>query len=177
MWVYEETVDGRKLTDIINSDHENVRYMPGIKLPPNIVADPDVVSAAKGASVLIFVLPHQFLGGLCKKIVGTLAPDCIAISLVKAVHFDETGIVLISDMIKKGLNGMDVSVLMGANLAVEVARGAFCETTIGLVTAGFQFALLLFCNGLIFFHPAGIASRRTVSCSSAFSTTLCSTSR
>lgn len=131
MWVFEEIVNGKKLTEIINKEHENVKYMRGIKLPENIVADPDVVSATKGANVIIFVLPHQFLGGLCKKIAGNHAPDCIAISLIKAVHFDDTGIVLISDIIKKGLGGMDVSVLMGANLAVEVARGAFCETTIG----------------------------------------------
>jgi glycerol-3-phosphate dehydrogenase (NAD+) len=131
MWVFEEIIDGKKLTEIINSEHENVKYMKGIKLPTNVVADPDVVSATKGANVLIFVLPHQFLGGLCKKIAGNHHSNCIAISLIKAVHFDETGIVLISDMIKKGLGGMDVSVLMGANLAVEVARGAFCETTIG----------------------------------------------
>ena len=44
MWVFEEMVGGRKLTDIINEDHENVKYMPGIKLPRNVVADPDVVS-------------------------------------------------------------------------------------------------------------------------------------
>ena len=39
--------------------------------------------------------------------------------------------VLVSDLIKQGLHGMDVSVLMGANLAKEVAGGAFWETTIG----------------------------------------------
>lgn len=37
MWVFEEMVNGRKLTEIINTDHENVKYLPGHKLPPNIV--------------------------------------------------------------------------------------------------------------------------------------------
>jgi len=131
MWVFEEMVNGKKLTEIINTQHENTKYMPGIKLPHNVVADPCVVSATKKADILIFVLPHQFLGGLCKKILGNTNPGCIAVSLIKAVHFDSSGMVLISSMIKQGLGGMDVSVLMGANLAKEVAGGAFCETTIG----------------------------------------------
>lgn len=37
MWVYEENINGRKLTDIINTDHENVKYLPGYKLPENVV--------------------------------------------------------------------------------------------------------------------------------------------
>jgi len=37
MWVFEEMVDGRKLTEIINTDHENVKYLPGHKLPENVV--------------------------------------------------------------------------------------------------------------------------------------------
>lgn len=37
MWVFEEMVDGRKLTEIINTDHENVKYLPGYKLPENVV--------------------------------------------------------------------------------------------------------------------------------------------
>lgn len=38
MYVYEEMVDGRKLTEIINQDHENVKYLPGHKLPANVVS-------------------------------------------------------------------------------------------------------------------------------------------
>lgn len=37
MHVHEEMVDGRKLTEIINETHENVKYLPGHKLPANVV--------------------------------------------------------------------------------------------------------------------------------------------
>ena len=37
MYVYEELIDGRKLTEIINSQHENVKYLPGCLLPDNVV--------------------------------------------------------------------------------------------------------------------------------------------
>jgi hypothetical protein len=52
-------VDGRNLTDIINEKHENVKYLPGVKLPDNIKAVPNLLQATKGADLLIFVLPHQ----------------------------------------------------------------------------------------------------------------------
>jgi glycerol-3-phosphate dehydrogenase (NAD+) len=38
MWVFEEDVNGRKLTEIINTDHENVKYLPGHKIPTNVVS-------------------------------------------------------------------------------------------------------------------------------------------
>ena len=37
MWVFEEDINGRKLTEIINNDHENVKYLPGQKIPDNVV--------------------------------------------------------------------------------------------------------------------------------------------
>ena len=42
MWVYEEEVNGRKLTDIINETHENVKYLPGVYIGDNVTACPDV---------------------------------------------------------------------------------------------------------------------------------------
>ena len=59
MWVYEEMIDDRKLTDIINTSHENAKYLPGIKLPACVRAVPDLLDAAKDATVLVFVVPHQ----------------------------------------------------------------------------------------------------------------------
>ena len=40
MWVFEETIthrgESRKLSEVINEEHENVKYLPNIKLPSNI---------------------------------------------------------------------------------------------------------------------------------------------
>merc|ERR1719231_391879 len=130
MWVFQEQVDGNNLTEIINTEHENVKYLPGIKFTDNVVADPDLTSAVTDSSLLIFVLPHQFLGRICPQMT-TMAKGCRAISLIKGIEFNEQGPILISNMIKDAINGMDVSVLMGANVANEVARDDFCESTVG----------------------------------------------
>ena len=29
MWVFEEEVNGQKLSEVINTTHENVKYLPG----------------------------------------------------------------------------------------------------------------------------------------------------
>lgn len=130
MWVYEEMIEGRKLTDIINTEHRNVKYLPDHDLPENVVAVPELLDAIRGCNVLVFVLPHQFLSRTCKTLKGKLASDTIAISLIKGIDFNEDGAVLMTDIIKNEL-GIDVSVLSGANIANEIAAGKFCESTIG----------------------------------------------
>ncbi|XP_033109408.1 glycerol-3-phosphate dehydrogenase [NAD(+)], cytoplasmic-like [Anneissia japonica] len=132
MWVFEEMIDGQKLTEIINTTHENVKYLKGYKLPENVIAVPDITDAIKDANVLVFVLPHQFVPKICKQMKGKIAPGAYAISLIKGLMSTEgdAGIELISKYINRELD-IPVSVLMGANLAPEVAAGNFCETTIG----------------------------------------------
>ncbi|XP_005802596.1 glycerol-3-phosphate dehydrogenase [NAD(+)], cytoplasmic-like [Xiphophorus maculatus] len=134
MWVYEEMVDGRKLTEIINTEHENVKYLPGHKLPKNVVAVPSVTEAMKGASILVFVIPHQFISRLCDEMKPHMTEGAIGISLIKGIDEGPDGLKLISDIIREKLQ-IDVSVLMGANIANEVADEKFCETTIGAKNA------------------------------------------
>ncbi|XP_008322079.1 glycerol-3-phosphate dehydrogenase 1-like protein [Cynoglossus semilaevis] len=130
MWVYEENIDGRNLTDIINTEHENVKYLPGYKLPENVVAIPKLRDAAEGADLLVFVVPHQFIRKLCDEMVGCVSNKARGISLIKGVDEGPEGLKLISDIIRERM-GIDMSVLMGANIANEVAAEKFCETTIG----------------------------------------------
>jgi len=88
MYVFEEMVDGKKLTEIINTTHENVKYLPGHKLPENVLAVPDVVEAAKDADILIFVVPHQFIRGLATAMLGKIKPTAVGLSLIKVCKND-----------------------------------------------------------------------------------------
>eukprot|EP00296_Roombia_truncata_P008265 JP446742.1.p1 GENE.JP446742.1~~JP446742.1.p1 ORF type:complete len:250 (-),score=77.00 JP446742.1:131-847(-) len=59
-----------------------------------------------------------------------MGPNAKAISLIKGFDFDDKGPALVSTMLREGL-GVNISVLMGANVANEVAQDHFCEATIG----------------------------------------------
>jgi len=140
MYVFEEIIEGQKLTEIINTKHENVKYLPGHKLPDNVVAVPDVVEAANGADVLVFVVPHQFIRGLCKALAGKIKPTALAVSLIKGFDVVDNQLDLISNVLRKSLN-VQCAVLMGANIAGEVAAEKFCEATIGCKDAAMGQAL------------------------------------
>ncbi|KAJ4889531.1 NAD(P)-binding domain protein [Raphanus sativus] len=82
-------------------DQENVKYLPGIKLGRNFVADPDHENAVKEANMLVFVTPHQFMDGICKKLKGKIKGEVEAISLVKWKEMKKRG----PCMIKTHLQG------------------------------------------------------------------------
>ncbi|KAI1322224.1 NAD-dependent glycerol-3-phosphate dehydrogenase N-terminus-domain-containing protein [Xylariaceae sp. FL0255] len=133
MWVYEEDVTyndkTEKLTDVINTHHENVKYLPGIKLPHNIVANPSLEEAVEGSSILIFNLPHQFIHRVCGQLKGKIVPYARAISCIKGVDVTDKGVSLFSEWIGDGL-GIYCGALSGANLATEIAQEKLSETTI-----------------------------------------------
>lgn len=159
-------VDGRKLTDIINTDHVNSKYLPGIPLPLNVVASSDIHEACSTADLIFFVVPHQFLGGNCQRPIIVIQPSAsrhtkittiairlifctfiigvlrqlkghvkstaIGVSLIKGLHVGFEGPVLLSHMIKSELSLYnDVAVVMGANVASEVAMVTLYLNQIG----------------------------------------------
>ncbi|KAI7863999.1 glycerol-3-phosphate dehydrogenase [NAD+] [Spinellus fusiger] len=130
-WVFEEDFKGEKLTKVINRDHENPKYLPGIKFVDTIKAVPDLIDACEGATVFVFVLPHQFVRSVCERLKGRIPTNAKAISLIKGLEIKPQGVTLFSEEISRLLGIHDVAALSGANIADEVAQEKFCETTIG----------------------------------------------
>lgn len=69
--------------------------------------------------MLVFVTPHQFVEGICKRLVGKIRKDVEAISLIKGMEVKKEGPCMISSLISQEL-GINCCVLMGANIANEV---------------------------------------------------------
>uniref|UniRef100_A0A8C0NTH1 Glycerol-3-phosphate dehydrogenase [NAD(+)] n=1 Tax=Canis lupus familiaris TaxID=9615 RepID=A0A8C0NTH1_CANLF len=95
-----------------------------------LIAVPNLGEAVKDADLLVFVIPHQFIHRICDELTGRVPKEALGITLIKGIDEGPEGLKLISDIIREKM-GIDVSVLMGANIASEVAAEKFCETTIG----------------------------------------------
>ena len=77
------------------------------------------------------VLPHQFIPRTANSVKDVIHPNAISVSMVKGgVDIAKDGLKLCSETIAE-IVGHSVSVIMGANVANEVARGDFCEATVG----------------------------------------------
>lgn len=146
MWVYEEEVSipegskhydpsskdstqKQKLTKLINHYHENVKYLPNIALPKNLIANPSLQDSVKDSTILVFNLPHQFISGLCDQMKGSILPYARGVSCIKGVSVSSEDIKLFSESIGEKLE-IYCGALSGANIANEVALEKFSETTI-----------------------------------------------
>lgn len=121
MWVFEEQVNGKPLSQIINQTHVNVKYLPNIDLGENVCAEPDLSAALRDATALVVVLPHQFLRktlGQVKNTLGSRREGIRAVTLIKGVDVQGTNIQSFAKVIQHEL-GVPCSALSGANIANE----------------------------------------------------------
>ncbi|KAH8264560.1 hypothetical protein KR038_010161, partial [Drosophila bunnanda] len=131
IYVYDDATRNSLLSEVINNSHENVKYLPGIKLPKNLIAVNDLLEAAQNADILIFSIPHTFVKSYCNILAGNVKETAFAVSMVKGLMQErDDEMVLVSDTISDQLDIPCYS-MMSAHSSMEMAQGKLCEVTVG----------------------------------------------
>jgi len=118
LWVYEDDV----YQAILNL-RENVVFMPGLKLPENIIPTKDMEEATKDADVIFIVVPSHVVRHVVKQMKPYLSNKTILVSVAKGIE-NETNLLMaevVLDVLGKGFEE-NVCVLSGPSFAKEVAE-------------------------------------------------------
>jgi glycerol-3-phosphate dehydrogenase (NAD(P)+) len=120
LWVYDAKLAGQ-----IRATRENVLYLPGVALPPNVHPTDDLDEALSGAEIALIVVPSQFLRNTFRQVLPLLQPG---VSLVSATKGIENGSLMrmsqvIADEAAPRFQA-SVAVLSGPTFAREIAAGA-----------------------------------------------------
>ena len=106
--------------DQVNEQHENIKFLPGVKLPESLRFTADPAEATAGAECLILASPSKFYANVCGKFKGLVKKTQLVVSVTKGL--DEECHSRMSVIAEDILDIKDVVVLSGPSHAEEVAR-------------------------------------------------------
>ncbi len=106
----------------LTNRRENVRYLPGVKLPLSMWITSNLADAVTDAEVVVVAVPSQAVRETAQAIAPNLDPDAKVLNVAKGI---ETGTFLrMSQVLREELgNRVPIASLSGPNHAEEIARG------------------------------------------------------
>ncbi len=105
----------------LQSNRTNSRYLPDLKLHPDLVVSNDLKWCVENAETLIIAIPSTAVRKLCQDLSGFVRTDQLIIHGVKG--FDPVSLQTMSEVIRHELGFVRVGALSGPNLAMEIAQG------------------------------------------------------
>lgn len=117
LWVYEQDLVAR-----MQQTRENDLYLPGFRLPPEVVITNDLGEALAEAESVLSVMPSQFVRGLYRQMLPYLNPTMTLVSATKGL--ENPSLARMSQVIEEAVGGKfppRLAVLSGPTFAREVA--------------------------------------------------------
>ena len=106
-----------EIANEINNKRENNQYLPGIKIPKNVVATSSLKNAVEGSEMIIVSVPSEFFRAAVRQI----KPYHKSQIVVSAAKDMEKDCKRMSQVIEEELGNAKIAVLSGPNHAEEVS--------------------------------------------------------
>jgi glycerol-3-phosphate dehydrogenase (NAD(P)+) len=106
---------------LLQEKHENVRLLPGVRIPEEVHLTADLNEALQGAGLAVIAIPTVYLRDTLQRIRPAFDPGLPVVSLTKGLEIDT--FLRPTEVVGKVLEARRLAVLSGPSHAEEVARG------------------------------------------------------
>ncbi len=106
--------------EAMRHDGENKRFLPGFRLPRNLVVSTDAAEVCDGADLIVIAVPTKYLRAVLKRIKADLPAEPVYISVVKGIERET--LLRPSEVVGEVAGPKRLAVLSGPCLSREVAN-------------------------------------------------------
>jgi glycerol-3-phosphate dehydrogenase (NAD(P)+) len=119
LWTVEEDV-----ATSLRTYRENVKYLPGVKVPKDVGVETDLGAALEGAGIVVFAVPSHAIREVAHRASPLMPSDAIVVSAAKGLERET--LLRMSEVLAQELPegpGSRIVVIAGPSLAPEVGDG------------------------------------------------------
>ena len=124
-------VRSQKEAITLNSNRENTRFLPGVKIPETAIATDSLDTAFDRPDIVLFAVPSHSLRQNAKTVANKIDSEAIIVSAVKGLEVGSGK--RMSEILAEELPNLDkrnICALSGPNLAMEIVNGKPSSTVI-----------------------------------------------
>lgn len=107
--------------DFLKRKRENVKFLPGVPIPPGVTFTADLKAAWKEPEVVVVAVPSRYLRQVLERAREAAWGKVGVVSVVKGIEPDR--LLRMSELIREVVAPQRLAVLSGPSLSYEVARG------------------------------------------------------
>lgn len=107
--------------EVLKSKRENVKFLPGVKIPDDLFITSDLSEAIDGAEILVLAIPSQHMREVVARLKNVDTSGKYFLNASKGI--ENKTLMRMSEVIRDVFGPVGVAVLSGPTISWEVARG------------------------------------------------------
>ncbi len=107
--------------DVLRHRRENVKFLPGIRIPSRLPITSDLPTAVEAAQLVLLVIPSPYLRNVLRRLKGNVPRAAVFLSATKGLERGTHH--RMSEVITQEAGRVPLAVLSGPNIASEIAKG------------------------------------------------------